>query len=108
MLEVSADQRFRCDVLPEREVVRVVPRGELDLATAPLVERELEHLLGAGFRHVVLELTQLTFIDSTGLRLLIAARRSARERQALLEIVPGSHDVQRIFELTGTESMLFD
>ena len=62
---------------PERDVVRVVPVGELDLATAGMLERELHELRDAGFDHVVLDMRELTFIDSSGIRVVVAEHRFA-------------------------------
>jgi anti-sigma B factor antagonist len=87
--------------------VRVVPRGELDTATAGSVQTELDHLFDAGFQHVMLDLRELTLLDSTGLRLIVTASRTARARHIRLELLPGPPAVQRVFEITGTEAALF-
>ena len=86
---------FSCEVDPHRESVFVRPVGELDLATAPIVDAQLCELVEAGFTSVVLDLRKLRFLDSTGLRLLLVrqrpygrpneaggARASARSRRA--------------------------
>ena len=62
---------FRVDVHPERDSVRVVPVGELDTATADELQTKLCELREAGFDRVVLDLRELEFLDSTGLRLLV-------------------------------------
>jgi anti-sigma B factor antagonist len=74
--------------------------GELDLATVPVAEQEL---LRAEASHdlIVLDLRRLAFIDSTGLRLMIAADRRARERGAAFVIVEGPPQVRRLFDLSG-------
>jgi anti-anti-sigma factor len=56
-------------VQPERDVVRVCPRGEIDIDTVGAVRSQLDELVGAGFTRVVLDLRDTTFLDSTGLRL---------------------------------------
>jgi anti-anti-sigma factor len=106
--EPRPSQPLRCHVLPERSRVRVAPEGELDLATADDLRAELDHLFSAGFTHVVLDLRQLSFLDSTGLRLILEARRDADARSIRLELVPGPSGVQRVFEITRTEARLFD
>jgi anti-sigma B factor antagonist len=113
MLAVSKVQapqtapRLRCHVLPERTKVRVAPEGELDLATVGGVRAELDHLLGVGFTHIVLDLRRLSFLDSTGLRLILETKRDAEAKAIRLEIVPGPPEVQRIFEITKTDAWLF-
>jgi len=92
---------FRVDVHPERDVVRVAPVGELDLATAPLLERELLELRDSGFDHVVLDMHNLSFIDSSGLRVVLAEHRHADatdRRFSLLGVPPVIH---RALEVCG-------
>ena len=57
----------------------VVPTGELDLATAPALEDALGRAFDGGSGRVVLDLRELEFIDSSGLRTLLTARRRAEE-----------------------------
>ena len=97
---------FRVDVHPERDVVRVVPVGELDLATAALLERELHELRDSGFDHVVLDMHNLSFIDSSGLReLVIAARRARRAGYPFRAVNPSEH-IRRLFELTALDKTI--
>jgi anti-sigma B factor antagonist len=72
--------------------------GELDLATAPALERELQDAQAAGARVIVLDLGGVEFIDSTGLRVIITAHRRAG---AQLLILNCSKRMQRPFELCG-------
>jgi anti-anti-sigma factor len=98
---------FSVAVVPNRREADVVPTGELDLATASSVDREVRALRGAGFDRVVLDLRRLTFIDSTGLRTLLSLRNDAKRDGHTLALVPGRPEVQRVFELTATRG-LFD
>lgn len=92
---------FRIDVHHERETVRVTPVGELDLATvAPLRER-LDEVRASGCRSIVLDLRELTFIDSSGLHLTLSCDRHARESQIEFAIIQGPPAVRRVFEITG-------
>jgi anti-anti-sigma factor len=77
-----------------------VPRGELDLATAPVIERRLADLRDAGFRVLVLDLRRVTFIDVAGLRLIL--RWTQRGDVVRFAVIPGSRAVQRIFGVTAT------
>jgi anti-sigma B factor antagonist len=97
---------LHCEVVPERDVVRVRPVGTLDLATVPLLEEQLAQLRAAGFTAVLLDLRGLEFMDSTGLRLMLRWDAAARADGFSLGIVPGSPVIQRVFELTGTEPHL--
>lgn len=74
----------------------VVADGELDLATAPQLERRLGELSG----RLVLDLRRLDFIDSTGLRLLLRTEERSRRDGLDLRLAPGPA-AQRLIELTG-------
>jgi anti-anti-sigma factor len=97
-----ADEQLRCEVVPERGRVRIRPVGTLDLATASVLEHELEELRAAGFRELIVDLRGLHFMDSTGLHLLLRWHTSARTDGFDLGVVPGAPAIQRVFELTGT------
>lgn len=84
----------------------IVLVGELDLGTAERVEQELRRVEEAGSSALVLDLSGLTFIDSTGLRLVIETGTKARERGQALSIIRGPDAVQRVFELTRTVDQL--
>jgi anti-sigma B factor antagonist len=98
----AAPATFRCDVVPERDRVRVAPAGELDLATAPQLEQAIRELLDAGFEHVIVDLTELDFLDASGLRALLRLQASSADGAFQFELKPGPPSVQRIFELSGT------
>ena len=70
----------------------VCPAGELDLAVTGRIEREVRALLAAGCPVIVLDLRELTFIDSNGVRELLRSREAARDSGARLELmlVPGA------------------
>lgn len=97
---------FRVDVHPERDVVRVAPVGELDLATAGLLEKQLHELRSAGFERVVLDLRELTFMDSSGLRTLAQANSSAQEQGVALSIIRGPRQIERVLEISGLGPLL--
>ena len=87
------------------DVVCVALRGEIDLAAADAVGRELRTVLDEYVVPLVLDLGDVTFLDSSGMRaLLVAHRRSAAEGRALT-IVDASLPVRRVIELSGTAAM---
>jgi anti-anti-sigma factor len=92
---------FTCKVTPERDHVIVAPRGELDMATVGIVDQELRQLHEAGFRSIVLDLGGLTFMDSSGLHLVVRWAAEASKDGFVFELEPGSPMVQRIFELSA-------
>ncbi len=98
---------FSVAVVPNRHEVAVIPKGELDLSCVDALDREVRELRAAGFDQIVLDLRQVRFLDSTGLRLLLGFRNDAQRDGHDLTLVRGPRAVQRIFELTATHS-LFD
>ncbi len=97
---------YRCDVVPERDRVRVAPMGELDIATAPRLEGTIRELLESGFDHIVLDLANVEFLDSNGLRLILRLHASAEEDGLRFQVRPGPPAVQRIFTLSGTAELI--
>jgi anti-sigma B factor antagonist len=95
---------FECAVCPDREVVVVALSGELDIVTAPEAARTIGELLEAGFSKVTVDLTALTFIESTGLRMLLKASQAAAERGCRFTLVQGPDAVDRVFVLTNLHS----
>ena len=97
---------FTCEIVPERDRVRVRPHGALDLATAPTLEAEVSQLREAGFRCIVVDLRGLEFLDSSGLRALLALHGEASSDGFALGLIRGNPTVHRVFEVTGTASVL--
>jgi len=94
------------DVERGGDSVRIALRGELDLATVGRADEALSRPEVQSSDTVVLDLSGVTFIDSSGLRFLLLADRSAREDGWRLGVVPGPPEVQRIFKLMGVEDRL--
>jgi anti-anti-sigma factor len=86
----------------EGDVVLIVLQGELDLASAPELERELREIEASGQSRVTIDLSGLGFMDSTGLQALLRARERAGSSNYELTLRRGPHQVQRVFELTRT------
>jgi anti-anti-sigma factor len=86
--------------------VRLALNGELDIAGAARVEQELERIERESTATIVLDLRELAFMDSTGLRVIIAADGRARAQERRLVIVRGSATVQRIIEMTRLDERL--
>jgi anti-anti-sigma factor len=76
--------------------------GELDIASAPALERALDEFGASIPRRLVIDLTDVTFMDSTGLRALLLARQRTEDVDHELVLRPGPRQVQRVFELSGT------
>lgn len=75
--------------------------GELDLASAPEVEEALKRAEATDARAIVLDLSELSFIDSTGIRLVLGAHARSQSGGAALTLRRGPAAVQRVFEISG-------
>jgi anti-sigma B factor antagonist len=80
--------------------------GELDLASAPAFERELAAAEKKAPDPLAIDLRELGFIDSSGLRLLLLAAERARAEERRLVVVKGSPEVDRVLEITGADRQL--
>jgi anti-sigma B factor antagonist len=104
----GADHELRIEVDARAERLVIVVAGEWDLAVRPRVANVLRTALERRPAHVVLDLSRLTFIDSSGLHAAVELHRQATARNVELEIVPGPPAVQRPFAVCGlTESLPF-
>ena len=80
--------------------------GELDLATADDVDRVLEQVEATDAESIVLDLSGLTFMDSTGVRLVVNAHARSRADTNRLTLRRGQAAVQRVMELSGVDVLL--
>lgn len=104
--ERHAPGAFRIEVHPEREVIRVAPVGELDVATAPTLEEQLQELRGSGFDHLVVDLRRVEFLDSTGIRVLVEENGLAGANDREFSVISGPPAVHRTLELCGLLELL--
>ncbi len=85
---------------------RLVLSGELDLASAEELEAHLKQLEASEPDVLVLDLRELEFMDSTGLRTVIAADARAKDRGGRLIVVRAPEEVDRVFRLTRMDQHL--
>ena len=96
------------DVMSEDRdgLVRVALVGELDLSTVAKVQEELRRVEASAPATMVVDLSKLTFLDSTGLRCIVTADERARAEGRRIVIVRGPDAVQRVFAITRLEDRL--
>ena len=75
--------------------------GELDMLSAPELSDELKEVLDGGATRVVVDMTDLEFMDSSGLSAILGAHQSAEERGATLTLFGPSERVIRLVNITG-------
>jgi len=85
---------------PEGSTVVIKASGELDLMTVPQLEATLADAQGAG-EDIVLDLSELDFIDSTGVHLVLRVWQASQQHDWEFSITGAGPDVTRAFELVG-------
>jgi len=80
--------------------------GEVDVATAPELKERLTGLVGEGRVKLVLDLSGVDFLDSTGLGMIVSALKRARTHGGDLRIVCTESRITRLFEITGLDKAL--
>ena len=88
-------------VTRETKRAMVAPIGEIDLATVSQVELQLLELADEGFRHLVLDLRAVSFLDSTMIRLLVDQDRRAAMAGGRFSVILGAPQVCRPLRIAG-------
>ncbi len=97
-MQVTTQQFKRCDV--------VKPSGRLDSATAPQLQEVLDAILDAGRFSVVVDMSDLEFISSAGLRVLINTRKKCRRyNRGDLRLASVGPNIERTLELAGFQTL---
>ncbi len=75
--------------------------GEVDVYTAPKLREKLVELVGEGLYDVVVDMTTVEFLDSTGLGVLVGGLKRVRAHDGSLELVCTQERILKIFRITG-------
>jgi anti-anti-sigma factor len=95
---------FSVAVMPDGEQVTLFLSGDLCLSTGDELDREVRELRRTGFSRIVVDLRGVPFMDVVGLRVLLRLRTDAERDGHELTLRPGPDAVQRIFEMTATQT----
>ena len=87
-------------------VTVVDARGDIDALSAPALQERLEMHIAAGQRHLVIDLSGVGFMDSTGLGVLVGRLKAVRQLGGVLHCVVTTDRIRRIFLATGLERVL--
>jgi anti-sigma B factor antagonist len=99
--------QFGVEILwPRVDLALIVVDGELDLCTAPKLEKALEEGIEKGAQRLVVDLSAVPFIDSSGLGALISGLKRLRPRGGSLDLVCSRANVVRTFKVTGLLGVL--
>lgn len=107
--DAQLDSGFDVATNPSEDGVTVKVAGEIDVATSPALRQELHSALDAGAPRVVIDLSETTFIDSSGLGVLVGALKRRREADGDGDqplVLRGLQDpVRKVFEITGLSTL---
>jgi anti-sigma B factor antagonist len=104
--QTETEPWFSLAVVRAREEVRVQVVGELDLAATPKLHAQIGALLVAGSDQLIIDLGRVTFIDLTGVRLLLKLAQDASDDGWRLSLIRAHGQVRRILTLTGAVDQL--
>jgi anti-sigma B factor antagonist len=93
-------------VSEDGNTLTVTVAGELDVSTVPAFNKRLSELRHKGFHSIVLDLSAISFMDSTGLSAVLVAEMHARMRGQRFRVVEGPPHVDELFRLTGVDNFL--
>jgi anti-sigma B factor antagonist len=96
---------FRVEVHSEGRATVIAVSGELDLASSPALQEELDRV-SSDSELLIIDLRELDFMDSTGLSVLVRAHQREEEQGRRLAMVKGPQQVQRLLSLTGVADRL--
>ena len=82
------------------------PTGELDLATAEPFRREVHSVLAGEPAVLEIDLAEVSFLDSSGIAVLVSAFKAQRDRAAVLHVVNPQPIVRRALELVGLSMLI--
>jgi anti-anti-sigma factor len=97
---------FSISTAEQDNAIHVLLSGDLDLSTAKQAEQAIEDAEKAGRSTVVVDLRRLSFMDSTGLRVIVSADKRARRSNRRVVIIQGPAPVRRVFEITRLDERL--
>jgi anti-anti-sigma factor len=96
----------RCYADPATGVRVVAPHGEIDLRNAPELQAAIDELIDDGFRQLVVDLSGVSFIDSSGVRALLVARRRLDRTGDFWAVTCRNPNMRRVLELLGVADNL--
>jgi len=97
---------FEIEQVREQDGARLALSGELDIATVPRVEAAVNATLTAEVRTLTIDLSELGFVDSSGLRLFIVLDQRATAEGWTLRLVRPAEPVMKVFRVSGVEENL--
>ena len=102
----SSDVELNVTTRSESQCTVVAAVGEVDVFTAPTLDEALSAAIGAGGGCIIVDLSGVDFLDSTGLSVLVKALKRIREAGGSLDVVVSADRVAKVFRLTGLDKVI--
>jgi anti-anti-sigma factor len=102
-MEPVRPQPFSFDTEVRGSLTLLRLKGELDMAAAPELSDALHRLQHEGAREIVVDLRELSLLDSMGLSALLEAYNAGRDGHRTVSFVAGGRSVQRVFQVTNMD-----
>ena len=100
------EQDFAVELEPDGDGWRIGLSGDIDVAADTAVRAALGHALARTGSHVVIDLCDTTFLDSTGINNLVLAHKAAQAASVRLIVRPGPPAIMRTLRIAGIDWML--
>jgi anti-sigma B factor antagonist len=101
----EAAESFACEVHSEGARVSVVLRGEIDAYSADRLRLGIQSVGDVGGRHVVVDVSRVGFVDSSGLSALVTALGRLREAGGVVTLSSPTRQLVKLFEITGVSRL---
>jgi len=105
-LLVRAEERLHLDHREIEGAAVVRPVGEVDVFTAPLLRELLVELVESGTRKVIVDLSEVTFLDSTGLAVLVGVWQRLRNHEGFFAVAAANERIERVLRTTRLDQSL--
>jgi anti-anti-sigma factor len=90
----------------EKGAVVVLLKGKLDAGSSPELEKEIDRLLTEGEKHLILDLAELGYISSAGLRIILSGSKKLKNKEGSLYVSSLGSMVREVFEVSGFSSII--
>jgi anti-sigma B factor antagonist len=101
-------EELRVQITEDGDATTVSVAGELDLSTSTRLNRQLDAVLDRSPARLRIDLAEVPFMDTTGVAVLLKARRRALEQGCRYSVSSASPALTRLFEITGLAGLLAD
>lgn len=93
-------------VSSEGNVNQVIMKGNFDIAASQQFDEKVSALIGEGAQNIILDFSEVPFVASTGLRMILKAAQGMKAKDGLLRLCCVNATVMEVFQMTGFDTIL--